>query len=440
MTRIYKFIIPGLALLFVFPGTAAGEKLTLSDAIRKGLKNNFGIRISNENLKIAENNNSWGIAGRYPTLTIGGQSLNSWNNEPSSEDPDEREKYRSNFLLPNINLRWTLFSGFSVSITKSKLELLNRLSEGNAAVVVENTIQGIILSYYRVLLEAETVKVLRELKKLSGDRLEYVNLKKELGALSTYEALQSRIAFLDDSAALAGQEINFRNARRNLNLVLGEGADKEYDLSDPFNIELEEYDLGVLREAMFSNNQTLKNQYINLRILKKDLSLSKSPMFPTLTLNAGLDGSRAAFKYSGLPEAVANSYDYYVNMSLAWTLFNGGKIRTAIKNAKIVEKIGSIQLEEMKFALNNTLLSLYETYNLRKELYRLADESLKSASLNLKISYDKYRAGSINSFNYRDVQLLYLNAALSKLQAIYNIIDTRSQLMRITGGLIDQKQ
>ncbi len=93
----------------------------------------------------------------------------------------------------------------------------------------------------------------------------------------------------------------------------------------------------------------------------------------------------------------------------------------------------------MRFTLNNALLSLHETYDLRKELLRLADESLKSASLNLKISFDKYKAGSINSFNYRDVQLLYLNAALSKLQAIFNIIDTRSELMRITGGLIDEK-
>ena len=152
-----------------------------------------------------------------------------------------------------------------------------------------------------------------------------------------------------------------------------------------------------------------------------------------------MDGNRTGIKYSGIPEAVSDSYDYYVNMSIGWTLFNGGKVRTAMKNAKISERMGEIKLDEMRFTLNNALLSLHETYDLRKELLRLADESLKSASLNLKISFDKYKAGSINSFNYRDVQLLYLNAALSKLQAIYNIIDTRSELMRITGGLIDQK-
>ncbi len=427
-------------ILIFFVSSLNASDLSLSDAIQKGLKNNFGIRISKENVKISENNNTWGMAGRFPILSLSAQSVNSWNNTPSTVIPDTRDEFRTNILLPNVNLRWTLFSGFSVSITGKKLELLNKLSEGNSAVVVENTIQAIILSYYRVLLEKEKVKVIRELKKLSADRLKYVNLKKELGAISTYEALQSKIAYLNDSANLAAQEIVFRNSKRNLNLVMGEKAEKDYMPSGLFKVNMGEFDLDILRKKMFSNNKTLTNQFINLQILKKDLSLSKSYLFPTVSLNTGINGTRTGIKYSGMDSMISDSYDYYANVSLGWTLFNGGKIRTAIKNAGISKKIGEIRLEEMKFTLNNSLISLYETYNLRKELYRLSEESLKSASLNLKISFDKYKSGSINSFNYRDVQLMYLNAALSRLQAIYNLIDTRSELMRITGGLIEQLQ
>lgn len=434
-----KYILILIIIVTFFVWNLKAEDITLADAIQKGLSNNFGIRISKENLKIAENNNTWGMAGRYPTLSLNGQSLNSWNDSPSLADPDIREKYSTHILAPNLNLRWTLFSGFSVSITKKKLEFLNKLSAGNSAVIVENTIQAIILSYYMVLLENEKVKVMRELKKLSSDRLKYVNIKKELGAISTYEALQSRIAFLNDSANFAAQEINYRNARRNLNLVLGVGTEKEYEPVDIFKVDMTNYKLENLRNKMFSNNRTLTNQYINLQILKKDLSFSKSALFPSVSLNSGINGTRTGIKYSGIPEVSSKSYDYYVNMSIGWTLFNGGRIKTAIKNARISEKIGKIQLDEMKFTLNNSLLSLYEIYDLRKELYRLSEESLKSASLNLRISFDKYKSGSINSFNYRDVQLIYLNAALSKLQAIFNIIETRSELMRITGGLIDQK-
>ncbi len=428
-----------IVITFFMKGFINGEKLTLSDAIVKGLKNNFGIRISKENLKIAKNNNTWGIAGRYPTITLGGRFLNSWKNIPSTKNPDTRSKYRSSSIMPNLNLNWKLFSGFSISIMKKKFELLNSITEGNSAVIVENTVQGIILSYYRVLLENEKVKVLKKLKKLSKDRMNYVKIKKELGAISTYEALQSKIAFLNDSTRLAAQEIKFRNAKRKLSLVLGDGAEKIYEPVDPFKIEMSDYLLSDLRKKMFSNNKTLKNQYINLQILKKDVSLRRSSLFPSLSLDVGINGIRSGVKYPEMTEIISDSYDYYANVSIGWTLFNGGKVRTAIKNAKISEKIGDIKTEEMKFVLNNTLITLFETYNLRKELYKLAEESLKSASLNLRVSFDKYRSGSINSFNYRDIQHIYLNAALAKLQALFNIIETNSELIRITGGLINQK-
>jgi hypothetical protein len=42
----------------------------------------------------------------------------------------------------------------------------------------------------------------------------------------------------------------------------------------------------------------------------------------------------------------------------------------------------------------------------------------------------------INSFNYRDIQLIYLNASIRRLQAVYNLISSRTQLTRITGGFL----
>jgi outer membrane protein TolC len=67
----------------------------------------------------------------------------------------------------------------------------------------------------------------------------------------------------------------------------------------------------------------------------------------------------------------------------------------------------------------------------------VADENLEAAELNLTISEEKYRSGVINSFNYRDVQLIYLNAALQRLQAVFQLIDSNTQLTRITGGFLN---
>jgi len=66
----------------------------------------------------------------------------------------------------------------------------------------------------------------------------------------------------------------------------------------------------------------------------------------------------------------------------------------------------------------------------------VAEAGIESAELNLEISKEKYLNGSINSFNFRDVQLIYLNAAFSRLSAVYNLIDAHTELLRLTGGIL----
>lgn len=416
----------------------AAEPLSLAEALKKGLDNNFQIRIARQNVKIADNTNSWGMAGRYPTLDIGLISNNTYNDDPSTAVPGERDKYLFQLLSPSVTLRWTLFNGFAIKITKDKFAYLNEISEGGAAIVVENTVQGIVLAYYKALLEKEKLGIVEEVLKLSKDRYNYIMAKKEVGAAVTYDVLQARISQLNDTATLLLQQMNVKNSLRNLNLILGEAAEKEYELTDTFAVEKHDYQLNDLLDKLTADNKTLKNQYINQAILKKDISLQRSGLYPVVSLTSGISRGGTRIKYESLPALTSTSYDYYVNFSVSLNLFNGGRTRTAIANAKIQEKIGQLQLEEMKFTLSNVLRTTFEFYNVRKQLVEVAEEQVKSARLSMEISTDKFKSGAINSFNYRDVQLLYQNAAFGKLQAVYNLIDTNSELMRLTGGIISE--
>lgn len=427
-----------ICMMWAVGFAAAQEELTLGDALKKGLENNFQVRIARRNVEIADNNNTWGAAGRLPTLSVGVNLNNSYKNQPAAPNPDERDKYMMNILSPYVNMRWTLFNGFGISITKARLRYLEEISEGNAAIVVENTIQGIVLAYYKALLEQEKLDIVKEVLKLSKDRYDYVLSRKEFGAATTYDALQAKIAWLGDRANFLLQQMNVRNSHRNLNLVLGESAEKDYKLADTFEVQMHEYALDDLLAKLKENNKTLKNQYINQEILKKDISMSRSAVYPMVSLNSGINRNGTRIKYDGASPVNSVSYDYYVNFSVSLNLFNGGNTRRAIANAKIGEKIGQLQLQEIQFSLGNVLRTMYEFYNVRKQLYGVADEQLNSAKLNLDISNDKFKAGAINSFNYRDVQLLYLNAAFGKLEAIYDLIDTHSELMRLTGGVISE--
>jgi outer membrane protein TolC len=68
----------------------------------------------------------------------------------------------------------------------------------------------------------------------------------------------------------------------------------------------------------------------------------------------------------------------------------------------------------------------------------VADVSLETAQLNLDLSTERFKNGTINSFNFRDVQIQFINSEFNRLEAVYNLIDSHSELLRITGGIISE--
>jgi len=416
----------------------AQQELSLETAVIKGLENNFQVRIFEEYYKSAQLNNTWGTVGRYPSISLGVNSINRFDDSPSQQNPDDRSELYTNRLTPYVNVNWILFNGFSVKMNKEKLDLLERYSAGNSVLVVENTVQSIILGYYLALLEQERLKVLAEVKDLSGDRYKYEMIRKDIGSAVTFEVLQAKNSFLSDSTNYLLQELNVRNAFLRLNLLLGEPPEVSFVLIDSFQTETYTYNLDDLEQKMMSSNKTLENQYVNQEILKKGTGIAKSASYPSLLLNAGTDYKKGWYDLPKDDNYDSYSFDYYANFTLSFNLFNGGNTRRAIQQAGISEQVGQLEILEMKQTLANLLVNQYELYDIRKQLLNVAEANMESAELNMQIATDKYRNGTINSFNFRDVQLIYLNAAHRKLNAIYDIIDTHTELLRLTGGIVTE--
>ncbi|MBD3385034.1 TolC family protein [candidate division KSB1 bacterium] len=422
---IYRIFV----LLFSMSCLLTAEELSLSQAISKALKNNYDIHITKSDEKIAELNNSWGNAGRLPSLAVNLSALERWSEENRSDS-----ELRT--LNGTLTLNWILFDGFAIYIRKSRFEELERLSEGNTAIVIENTLEAVILAYYNSLLQAEKVKVLEEVMSLSRDRNQYEEERHRLGAQTRYELLQAQNAYLEDKGRYLQQRTVYRNSMRDLNFLMGIRKDIKYEFTEAFEIEGHDYDIDALLQKMLFDNRTLKNQYINQSLLEKQVALQKSEWWPGLSLGAGYEKSRNSVAYTGSDPTTYDQNNAYATLTLSWSLFNGGNRKRAIEIAQLNRQAGEVSLESMKHSLTNRLYTLIENYRVRTELLEVAVESLQAADLNLEISQEKFRNGAINSFNFRDVQMIYLNAAVSHLNAVYSLIEADHALLKLTGGII----
>ncbi len=332
-----------------------------------------------------------------------------------------------------------MFRGFRARITKQSLESLEKLSEGNVAITVENTIIDVILAYYNVLLTENNLNIAEKNMQLSEDRYEQEKQKKQLGTSLTYDLLQAQNSFLEDKSSYLSAKSSFNNAKRQLNNLMALPLDTKYNFTSSFDISSKDFNIAALESKMLENNNTLKNQYINLEMAKLDVKSAKSDYYPTIAASAsgGYSSTDLDYETLNMMDNNSSSLNTSVGLSVSYTIYEGGTRRRALQASKIQKEISEIETSDMEQQLKNQLAQEFELYQVRQELLILAKENLKAAELNMELSKQKFDNGSINSFNYRDIQIMYSNVALNYQNAMYNLIQSYHTLLRLTGGVID---
>ena len=115
-----KFIFPMnskiilfLVITFMFPELSfSQEVLTLEEAIKIALRNNFSINIARNEAEIANNNFTIGHAGMLPGLDANGsysESINNTTQEFFDGRRSERNDAESSTLTAGISLNWTIY-------------------------------------------------------------------------------------------------------------------------------------------------------------------------------------------------------------------------------------------------------------------------------------------------------------------------------------------
>jgi len=180
-----------LGLIIVLSNSVFGQnQITLQDAINVALQNNYQIQITQLQADQNKIYNTWGEAGRYPSVTLSGSQGNNASDQSQNPTAFIQELLISNSLQGGLDLSWTIFNGFSVRANKSRLDQVQAQSEGNAVIVVENTIQAIILAYYSAQLQSKKLDLLQEVLQTSKDRFDYNQLKAEIGTAVSTDLLQ----------------------------------------------------------------------------------------------------------------------------------------------------------------------------------------------------------------------------------------------------------
>jgi len=431
-----KILSTFIILLFSFQVSSQSD-LSVAQAIAKALENNYQIKLIQTNVQVSQLQNNWGTAGMIPTFSLNlGNSGNlaDNSNNPASFFPGV--VFSDNLKL-SLDMNWTIFNGFGIRINKQKFEQLEEQTKGNAVVVIENTIYETIIAYYTAVVQSRKLKVVNNLLKFSRDKLAYFKMKNEIGISTSFDVLEFENSVLSDSSSLLIQELAFKNAKRNLNLLMAEGVEENYNLTDKLEFKMSNLSYEELLKLMMKSNQNIKNQYYNLQLQDLNQQAKKSAYYPVITLNLGASPSVGYIELLGDQgfSTKTNSLNYYGTLNARYTLFNGWNNKRNVEIAKIQYESASLQVDELKLNLTHQLKSVYELYQTQTKIEEMNYKMVKHGEQLWELGKERYNLGVINVFNLNDIKSAYQRTVLSYFDRLFDVLKTHYDLLRVSGQI-----
>jgi len=435
MIKKYFLIV---ALLLTGYMVKAQDLLSKSDALMIVMENNFDVKLSQEQIKIAETNTSIYNSGYLPTLTGNlGTTYNSDNISVEFQDGRETELTgaTSNSRNAGLNLNYVIFDGFNRKFNMQRNEeFLNR---GQLALraTLESTILSLFGTYYAVAQSQQNVANLSETLTISKERLLRVEYGYEYGRSSRLDVSNAQVDVYTDSINVLNATQNLQNTKRDLNYILGLPANNVFNIDTTVNFSTT-IDKSLFLEGLDQANVEVLIAESDITINRQSTKISKSNLYPTLSLNGGYN-YRLGNNNSASFTASNSSTGLSGGLNLGWNIFDGGNTRTNTEVAKINENISIVSLDQLKSNLLVTFENAWGDYQNKLFVVDAQENNLLANRMNFDRTVEQYKLGQINSIDFRNAQRNLLSAEVGLTQAKFDAKRAELLLYQISGKITE---
>ncbi|MFT4645375.1 MAG: outer membrane protein [Planctomycetota bacterium] len=432
-----------IVALAIFQIANSQEILTLEKAIEITLEKNYDIKISKNKENIAVNNKSILNTGFLPTLSTsaaGNYSIKDTEVELNTGQELEVTDVNSVSYNASVTLSYTLFNGLSRLYNVKKFKEQHKLSKIQTAFVIENSIFQVINQYYVLAQQYQTIENLDHTLKISSKRLIQAQYSLDYGQSSKLEILNAEVDFNLDSINLMNASVQLENAKVNLNQLMGTSIN--FDYVTETNVELNSnLNYETLTQDAMENNKSLNQYEKNILLNQFDIKIANSNWMPKLSVNGSYAFSNSnndANSGFNSPLAVnfSNTFGPSAQLSLSWNLFDGGKTMTNVQNAKILMENNETELASQKLKVERDMKVAFMNYQNTLAVLAVQSRNIETNKVNFVRTEEKYKIGQVNSIYFRQAQINLLNAENSISIAKFNAKIAESNLLRLSGKLI----
>lgn len=407
---------------------------TLGDLYRIALERSERIKISEQDLFIAEREKDKAMSVLLPKLSAFGD-YTRYSEEKLSTTPDF-----SFALQPKTSASWGFRLDQSLSLGGREITAFQISKKGiessryNLYATREDYLLGVSVSFYDVLKTNKAIEIAKaNVERLTKHR-DAARTRLKVGEVT-------KTALLRAEAELSGAQSELIRGENNLSLakaVLARkvGINEQYDIEESKVESKTASDyalrpLDSLKNEAHAERSELKSLELQKKIAEEQVRFARGAYWPTLSVE-GVYSRRDEDPSSPF----LNKESVYGVLSLNFPFFEGGLRRAEVREAEAKKRQTELVYEDLKKTINIEVENAYFDLKTQAGILKSLEDQLTFAKDNYNAVSKQFEFGLANSIDVMDANTLLVTAERQLADARYNYQLSILRLKRATGTLL----
>ncbi|MDA8214755.1 MAG: TolC family protein [Nitrospiraceae bacterium] len=416
-----------MAAFLSYSNIYAANEYSLEDLYRIALEQSERIKISEEDLYIAERGKDKAVSVLFPKLSAFG-----------SYTRYDKDKFSSTgaVIQPEDSTSWGLrldqslsLSGREITAFKISKEYIEK-SKYDLHAVKEAYIFNVASAYYDVLRTKKAVEIAKSnLERLTKHR-DAAATRLRVGEVTKTDLLRAEAELSGARAELVKSENNLKLAKAVLARVVG--LNGSFDIKEAADSKQYTVDnLDSFKQTAFAERAELKVVELQKKIAEEQVGYSKGAYWPTLSIEGVYTK-----KDENPASTFLNKESIYGGIKLNFPFFEGGLRKAEVAEAEAKKRQSGLVYDDLKKTIGIEVENAYLDFQTQKGVLKSLEDQLAFARDNYNSVSRQYQFGLANSIDVIDANTLLITSERQLADAAYNYQLALIRLQRVTGQML----